>query len=686
MSKKLTEKERVLRVVETYPELKDRDQKSITFKWNRRDGSHSQKVGTGPALKDSGYRNFIISLGVSSIPYMCAWYKYHSKYKIFEVSVVQISRLTPKENDNRRWHFRANERYFIPKGSKTLYDSNGKAITFYPVSILQEITRKMDFTGSFLEEFLKFTDNSPLLPPRFMSNYEGKLEYSPWILPIWFTSNPRVKTGNTPSENALKKCLDERPVMNIEDIMKEIPSDLKGKFAYYDKKANAIRLFLRGREGEAKESYRFYLSNKKIIKARFVNNKWEIITTRPSRWSCNMQIINYDTFRNSMNYFKYYDKIIETKQLYYRYSCGYQTSDIYPNVTTMEIYNAYLFPQIEQFANLGCYNIATFLSRTDTPKQVLKDMFGECTKDKSLLKSIGLTLEQLQFLDAHMVRNNYITMNGIISSMKNVLLTNTLRNIDMNMFEIMYNTLYSHNSYYFNNTFINTPSEGSKKAFLRLVKMKNNHAGEADPFTLFSDIKRMHSSLIRTDFEVGGDIMNFRNYQELMRNHDFILQQHQAYEEQCAEARRRSQAERDAMLEKQRAKVDKDRQKYNYEDDEYIIRLPENLSELSNEGRALHHCVGAYLNSHSIGDTTIMFLRKKNEPDKPFYTIEVSPQKIIRQIHGFGNKWLGNNPEAIPSVMKWLKACDIHCDTYILTSTSKSYSNRDAGHVALPQI
>ena len=104
--------------------------------------------------------------------------------------------------------------------------------------------------------------------------------------------------------------------------------------------------------------------------------------------------------------------------------------------------------------------------------------------------------------------------------------------------------------------------------------------------------------------------------------------------------------------------------------------------EIQQEGLTLHHCVGGYAYSHESGATTIMFLRKKSEPDKPFYTIEVeiglADGKVaglrIRQIHGFGNRYLGNDPEAIPTVVRWLRKHNIECNEGILTSVSTQYS------------
>ncbi|MHC1718564.1 MAG: PcfJ domain-containing protein [Acidaminococcaceae bacterium] len=85
------------------------------------------------------------------------------------------------------------------------------------------------------------------------------------------------------------------------------------------------------------------------------------------------------------------------------------------------------------------------------------------------------------------------------------------------------------------------------------------------------------------------------------------------------------------------------RKKLSYEDDEYIIRPASSSQEIVQEGSSLHHCVGSYVNRYAEGRTNILVLRKKEEPNKPFYTIEVTPdfdkKDALRfaQIRGLNN-------------------------------------------------
>ena len=72
--------------------------------------------------------------------------------------------------------------------------------------------------------------------------------------------------------------------------------------------------------------------------------------------------------------------------------------------------------------------------------------------------------------------------------------------------------------------------------------------------------------------------------------------------------------------------------KYCYEKNGYIVRPAMNAKEIIMEGRILHHCVGGdnYLRKHNDGKTTILFLRKADSTDAPYYTIEIRDKEILQ--------------------------------------------------------
>lgn len=78
-------------------------------------------------------------------------------------------------------------------------------------------------------------------------------------------------------------------------------------------------------------------------------------------------------------------------------------------------------------------------------------------------------------------------------------------------------------------------------------------------------------------------------------------------------------------------------EKYSFELDGYLIRIPDSGEEILAEGRMLQHCVGGYARRHMEGKVTILFMRKVKKPDEPWLTIEMNGNRLV-QIHGFRNE------------------------------------------------
>lgn len=100
------------------------------------------------------------------------------------------------------------------------------------------------------------------------------------------------------------------------------------------------------------------------------------------------------------------------------------------------------------------------------------------------------------------------------------------------------------------------------------------------------------------------------------------------------------------------------KEKYEYTGENYFIVVPERCIDIVAEGRVLHHCAGSsdrYFDRIKQRETYICFLRKKEEPAKPYYTIEVEPGGTIRQHRGY----LDEEPEIEeirPFLREWQKA------------------------------
>lgn len=61
-----------------------------------------------------------------------------------------------------------------------------------------------------------------------------------------------------------------------------------------------------------------------------------------------------------------------------------------------------------------------------------------------------------------------------------------------------------------------------------------------------------------------------------------------------------------------------------------VLRIPKDAQEIKNEGSALHHCVGTYVARVAKGQTHIFFVRREEEPDTPYFTMEYNHGRVIQ--------------------------------------------------------
>lgn len=149
---------------------------------------------------------------------------------------------------------------------------------------------------------------------------------------------------------------------------------------------------------------------------------------------------------------------------------------------------------------------------------------------------------------------------------------------------------------------------------------------------------------------------------ELKKHHDGLVEEHRKYLEakRLEEDREKAREEAERMREKYPGSEEilaQVKPKYEYQGENYLVTVPENFMEITMEGVALHHCVGnteRYFDRILQHETYILFLRKKEEPDRPFYTLEVEPGGTIRQHRGMYDEEPGIE-EIKPFLREWQK-------------------------------
>lgn len=78
-----------------------------------------------------------------------------------------------------------------------------------------------------------------------------------------------------------------------------------------------------------------------------------------------------------------------------------------------------------------------------------------------------------------------------------------------------------------------------------------------------------------------------------------------------------------------------------YDNGKLCVIMPQHCEDIIFEGKAQSHCVGKYIERVAKGEDVILFIRRSDKKEKPFYTLEIRPvmRKLdIVQCRGYENK------------------------------------------------
>lgn len=131
---------------------------------------------------------------------------------------------------------------------------------------------------------------------------------------------------------------------------------------------------------------------------------------------------------------------------------------------------------------------------------------------------------------------------------------------------------------------------------------------------------------------------------------------HDYYVEKVKEEERKINEEREKRKIENFLKVSKDCEWLSWDSNHYMIMVTPNIESLINEGQLLHHCVGHmnYDQKMADGGNLIMFVRKIEEPETPFYTVEFD-KKTKKIIQCRGDKNASATKEVQEFLDKWIK-------------------------------
>lgn len=655
-----------------------------------------------------------------------AYAKYYPEFEMLMLGVMTIN--TRKIPEEKRNYFFV-ERYFLFKNCPAPFDVNGdiafksKGGKFYSlgfVNFLQHDLYKAVFHFYFSQAIEEFT----------RKGCNPRIKWTQWT-PYTFADYYKVMYPRTISKSSadISEIVNSLPTVNLNELRQLYPKkaiDVKNSWnnEYHTEYKDTIWTFnilndnycvIRQFGGyfEFEEQSRILIDNKgkvTIFKPNTILNG-SVVFRVSSSSDIGIPADNVCFFRGFEDMFKF-------KRLFY-ISSIINDSDIMTKTNSLILRIIYTLrcPTIEQFYKAGYKYIANYLISVSAKSDV-EHLFGykKYSKSASIYELSGMNKYQLKLVDKMFEEKKknpnsptYIyggltyTPRCVIETVRFVAGVKNLSSITdkdsdfyFSMAKRMNNVhsdyhdflhfIEANNSVYTYYRIKNgwrcmnkerrikplTPEQNEKdrKNLLKLIRLqeKTDKKGlDEDVFKIFSDTLNLFkqiSNANRPDI----DLYACKDVNELHRYHNMLIEINITDKE----ARNKEEQER---LNKLAAKLyDQRKEKFEYADDNFSIVVPKEMNKITKEGVYLHHCVGGYISRVAEGRTNILFLRKNEEIDIPFFTIEVSNNNEIIQIHGLYNRWLGNEPEAVKFVINWIREKGIRCPINIVLNKGQGYS------------
>lgn len=98
----------------------------------------------------------------------------------------------------------------------------------------------------------------------------------------------------------------------------------------------------------------------------------------------------------------------------------------------------------------------------------------------------------------------------------------------------------------------------------------------------------------------------------------------------------------------------------------YVVRYPQTINDFCREAVYMHNCLSGYVDAVINNETTILFMRRTDDINKPYITIEVYRNRLVEAYHRF-------NEDCTPDEAAWIRA---YCDRHYIDH-SKYHFNRE---------
>ena len=381
-----------------------------------------------------------------------------------------------------------------------------------------------------------------------------------------------------------------------------------------------------------------------VMRIYCVKNKFYACKlTNDNQWVA----FNYKTFANQN--FKSKDLIRIDKSLVDNTSFSYYLDTVKaasPAYRSALLLNMIKNPIFERLSKAGLNKLIEYAD-TNTKISNLKGLLID-SEEKNVFKAIGFNKYQIDKI------NNTREIQDTIRMLRKFFGNNVL-DVDNKTFDNVFELLevQRKTNYYSFELYKNKIANVSEiirekdanlyKYFLstivlQLTNIMREHSDYDDIIQHYWDYIRMVDMMDEfSNFKISFDFDN--PYESIERMHN---------EASALYALRKDEVNR-AAFEKNVEKIRK--YEYSPSKSDYVVIIPTQPVDVAKEGIELHHCVKSYIPRIAKGETNILFIRQKEDIEKPFFTVEVDNNAIVQQIHGIGNC----NIDTVPGLDKFVK-------------------------------
>ena len=633
------------------------------------------------------------TLSPRSYPYIGLYVK-NIGHNVLEISYVEMDASRGKENEKRQWTYeRFRVRMFVDRETLLPYNQDGHRLweeddgKFYNKRLVKELysitsygRRNPAKLGETLREFCGI-DNIRCGWRNELRDLSQMWELSEFIKKA--KERPKSKLAINLAAYDLPKRQYEKATIEFYPI-----DDEYAVFRIFKPEEcwdYTERMYIKGKY--ATERCRVFIKNdgKVTVMEKQIDNDWHIVAKKLSSVVHFYDENVHNIFDSMYDWkpIKWNMDIITSAKANLENGRYYESNGRSGMCIVAYIIRLLRHPIIERLYKMGYRNIALDLITNDEVIATIKSIFYMDKikeNERNIYKMLGVNKYVLQEVNKCLARNNYNKVR--INDIKEIFGTFDISSLSKETLDMYINGLNhcgyrgwrplvgDHRYYYWvREKLTNTPTEEQRKLLEKLFRIEQKEPGIIEAY---SDAQGIFNRL-HVKPEINWN--DFRHLEDVTIIHDNLQALMNVQEEEY----RRNRAEMDKKAaeerEKQFKKLQEDRlKKFECIGEKYSILIPKNLSEITTEGSSLHHCVGGYLNNHADGRTNILFLRNNELPNTPFYTIEVTPDDYVQQIHGKNNCWLGNDPNAISFVWKWIMDRGFRCEKYKLLNTGVGYS------------